>query len=172
MSMHLRELAAKDAPLMLEWMHDKSVVRDLQTDFGSKTLKDCERFIEASLTDNANIHLAIVNDSDEYMGTVSLKHINADTAEFGITVRKKAMGTGCSQYGMREILRIAFEELGLKSVFWCVSPDNGRAVRFYEKSGYKRIDMSGKSVEGYTRQQTDKYIWYEITDDEFSCGRK
>ena len=39
--MYLREFKQKDAPLMLEWMHDPSVVENLQTDFGSKTIEDC-----------------------------------------------------------------------------------------------------------------------------------
>lgn len=37
-----------------------------------------------------NLHLAIVDENDEYMGTVSLKNIEEDKAEFAITVRKNA----------------------------------------------------------------------------------
>ena len=36
--MKLRKLELKDAPLMLEWMHDETVVEDLHTDFASKTI--------------------------------------------------------------------------------------------------------------------------------------
>ena len=41
-----------------------------------------------------NIHMAITDDNDEYMGTVSLKNINYidSFAEFAITVRRTAMG--------------------------------------------------------------------------------
>ena len=39
--MHLRRLERKDAPLMLEWMHDRNVIKDLNTDFASKTIDDC-----------------------------------------------------------------------------------------------------------------------------------
>ena len=38
--MHLRRLELKDAPLMLEWMHDTSVVGLLRTNFASKTIED------------------------------------------------------------------------------------------------------------------------------------
>ena len=38
-------LQAKDAPFMLEWMHDMSVVGALKADFTKKTLADCEAFI-------------------------------------------------------------------------------------------------------------------------------
>ena len=46
--MRLRKLELKDAPLMLEWMHDETVVKDMQADFSSKTLEDCNHFILSS----------------------------------------------------------------------------------------------------------------------------
>ena len=42
--MRLRKLEIKDAPAMLEWMQDRSVVADMNTDFSSKTLEDCALF--------------------------------------------------------------------------------------------------------------------------------
>lgn len=137
--MQLRKLKIEDAPLMFEWMHDDSVVHNLYTDFASKTIEDCMQFIESSWKSDDALNLAIVSDSDEYMGTVSLKYINrvSKDAEFAITVRKIAMGKGYSQYAMTEIIRIAFDQLKLNTVYWCVSKKNLRAMRFYEKMGYK-----------------------------------
>ena len=45
--MKLRKLQAKDALLMLEWMHDDTVVHYLREDFAAKTKDDCIRFIES-----------------------------------------------------------------------------------------------------------------------------
>ena len=159
--MKLRKLELKDAPWMLEWMHDKSVVEDLRTNFLSKTMEDCVSFIQNSLDDKENWNVAIVDDEDVYMGTVSLKNIKADSAEFGITIRSCAMGQGYSIWAMREALRIGFEEYGVQKIYWCVSPDNKRACRFYDKNGFKRViaeqlDM----IEGYTQEQIDAYVWY------------
>ena len=66
--MKLRKLELKDAPLMLEWMHDDDVVQNMKTNFKIKTLEDCEQFINESKVNNANLHLAIVDEFDEYMG--------------------------------------------------------------------------------------------------------
>ena len=118
--MLLRRLELKDAPLMLEWMHDKNVTNNLRTDFASKTLQDAEGFIRWSWDDRENVNLAIVPDEDEYMGTVSLKHIEDGSAEFAITVRAEAMGRGYSWFGMESIIEKAFNEYGLESVYWCV----------------------------------------------------
>ena len=38
--MKLRELKISDAPLMLDWMHDEDVVKDLKKDFKSMAIYD------------------------------------------------------------------------------------------------------------------------------------
>ena len=162
--MKLRKLELKDAPLMLEWMHDQSVVQDLRTNFLTKTMNDCENFIRASWDDEKNLNLAIADATDIYMGTVSLKNIRGTWAEFGITIRACAMGKGYSKAAMEEILRVGFEELGLEQIYWCVSPENQRAVRFYDKNGYKRVDAKQlKITGGYSQEQIAFYLWYLVT---------
>lgn len=159
--MYLRKLELKDAPLMLAWMHDKSVVAKLHTDFASKTITDCENFIKSSLDDKNNINLAISNDTDEYMGTVSLKHIENGSAEFAITVRAEAMGKGYSWFGMESIIEKAFNEYGLDCVYWCVSRSNDRAVRFYDKHNFhEAVDIPKTVIERYSDLHDLK--WYSV----------
>lgn len=159
--MKLRNLELKDAPLMLEWMHDKSVVEDLRTNFLTKTIEDCENFIKNSWNDKNNWNVAITDEEDTYMGTISLKNIKENSAEFGITIRACAMGKGYSIWAMKEILNIGFQEKNLKKIYWCVSPDNKRAVRFYDKNEFRRVDAKVLDmIEGYTQEQIDAYVWY------------
>lgn len=141
--MYLRKLEQRDAAFMLEWMHDESVVCHLGTNFAAKTIHDCRNFIESSHADKENLHFAIANDADEYMGTVSLKHIDPVNrwAEFAITVRSAAMGKGYSRYAMEQILHQGLDVHGLVAIYWCVSPKNQRAVRFYDKHGYRRTEQ-------------------------------
>lgn len=170
--MKLRKLELKDAPLMLEWMHDKSVVEDLRTNFLKKTMEDCENFIRGSWDDKKNWNMAIVDESDTYMGTISLKNIQNRSAEFGITIRKAAMGKGYAIQAMREVLRIGFEEMKLEKIFWCVSPNNKRAVRFYDKNGFERADANQiDRIEGYTKEQIGSYLWY-LADKRTCDGKK
>lgn len=158
---YLRPLKLQDAQYMLEWMHDDTVVHDLKTDFSSKTVDDCISFIEQSKSDFKSIDLAIVDDNDEYMGTVSLKHISNEYAEFAIVVRKCAMGKGFSDFGMKSILNFAFGEYGLETVYWCVSVNNTRAIKFYDKHGFKEtIDIPIALVGQYC--EADALKWYFI----------
>lgn len=161
--MYLRKLELKDAPLMLSWMHDESVVENLHTNFASKTLEDCENFIQASQDMINDIHFAIVSDEDEYMGTVSLKHIDRinNSAEFAITVRKESMGRGYSWFGMEEIIEKAFSDFGLESVYWCVSRKNKRAVRFYDKHNFhEALDISKEILDRY--KGIEELKWYSV----------
>ncbi|MBO6129251.1 MAG: GNAT family N-acetyltransferase [Pseudobutyrivibrio sp.] len=159
--MDLRKLELRDAPLMLEWMHDEKIIEKLRTDFASKTLEDTEAFIKNSWADRSNIHLAIVSDEDEYMGTVSLKNIREGSAEFAITVRAVALGKGYSWVGMQMILEKAFKEYDLNSVYWCVSRDNKRAVRFYDKHNFhEALDIPEHIINEY--RMVPNLKWYSV----------
>lgn len=160
--MKIRKLRFKDAPLMLEWMHDDSVIRDMKTDFASKTLDDCLSFIKQSHDDSNNLHLAIVDDTNTYMGTVSLKHISCFSAELGIVVRKCAMGKGFSEFGIKNIIEKGFKQLRLKNIFWCVSPQNQRALKFYDNNKYQRSSIPKEAKDYYTVEELQHYIWYEV----------
>lgn len=170
--MYLRNLEMKDAPLMLAWMHDDSVVHNLHANFASKTISDCESFVQASSDASVDMHLAIASDTDEYMGTVSLKHIDRENgnAEFGITVRKEAMGHGYSWFGMEAIINKAFDELGLGCVYWCVSRDNERACRFYDKHNFhEALDISDDILARYAG--TENLKWYSVLKGDVLDGR-
>lgn len=163
--MRLRKLEARDAEYMLEWMHDASVVCDMQTDFQSKTLEDCKKFINQSYTDD-NIHMAVVDKNDEYMGTVSLKNIDRELlcAEFAITIRKCAMGKGYSRFAVQEIFKIGFDEIKLQYIYLYVNNHNLRAKKFYEKMRFPHMQdaaIKKKLIEKNNISLSD-VTWYII----------
>ena len=162
--MKIRKLELKDAPLMLEWMHDADVTEHLAANFASKTIKDAEGFIASAQDASEDLHMAIVSDDDEYMGTVSLKHIDKaeGDAEFAIAVRRCAMGRGYSWSGMEQIIQLGFSELGLRKVYWCVSRSNHRACRFYDKHGFKEDTAVREEI--LARYHNDSSLkWYAVT---------
>lgn len=156
---------------MLAWMHDKRVTKDLHSNFASKTIKDCEAFIRNSWADKENLNLSITSDADEYMGTVSLKHIEDGSAEFAITVRAESMGHGYSWFGMESIIEKAFNELELESVYWCVSRNNARAVRFYDKHNFhEALDIPQKVLKRY--EDVENLKWYSVLKGDELDARK
>ena len=91
----LRKLEKKDAPLMIEWMHDQDVNCNFRADFAHMTLEQSQNFVEHSF-DEESQNFAFVDENDEYMGTISLKHISETdkNAEYAVVTRKCAQGTG------------------------------------------------------------------------------
>lgn len=143
----LRDLNVKDAPRMLEWMHDENVLKGLQPEkFRSKTLEDCIHFIESSGDKQTNCHMAVVDEQDQYLGTVSLKMIDPEykDAEFSIVLRSDAHGRGYALRAMKDIIRIGFERYGLEEIYWNVLKRNTTAIKLYEKGGFEQMTAVSK----------------------------
>lgn len=123
---------------MLEWMHDKEDIRKaFRSPFEKATMESVIQFIDNSFSDE-NRHFAIVNGSDEYLGTVSLKAISQEdrSAEYAVVVRKAARGTGVAKLATKELLDYAFHTLGLHRVYLNVLEKNQHARHFYTKCGF------------------------------------
>jgi len=135
--MRLRNFKKKDVQGMLEWMKDDSI--NMFFAFDAKRIDEasCLTFINEAQSE-IDKHYAIVDDNDAYMGTVSLKNIDKKNshAEYAVALRKTAHGKGIAKIATDEILRIAFEDLGLDKVYLNVYAENKRAIAFYEKYGF------------------------------------
>lgn len=156
----LRNLEEKDATRMLEWMTDPAIIRFFRFDATKMTLESCKSFISESGKQPNCRHWAIVNENDEYLGTISLKEIEKDSAEYAISTRSCAHGTGAALAATRQILDIAFRELGLDRVYLNVLADNGRANAFYRKAGFRYTHTEENALE--IRGEKKSLNWYEI----------
>lgn len=135
--MKLRRLDDKDLPFMKEWMKDREITVNFRTSFEGFSDEMLLKFIRESYSEQ-NIHLAVVNEEDEYLGTISLKNINYidKNAEYAIVLRKKAIRKNVATKATEAILKLGFEELNLKKIYFNVYSENLRAVGFYEKMGF------------------------------------
>ena len=168
--MELRPLKEKDVDGMLEWMHDVDINRLFATDFGSFSREKVLAFIQSASDESNDVHRACVDDNDEYLGTVSLKNIDADAhkAEYAVSFRKCAHGSGAARFATLGILDYGFRELGLKRIYLNVLSDNARANRFYQKMGFIFEGTFTKHlfVDGALRDLN----WYRmLSEDFFRC---
>ena len=161
----LRPLEEKDAAGMLEWMTDPAIARFFRFDAASMTLDRCKGFIRGAGEQENCRHWAIVNEKDEYLGTISLKQIDKGSAEYAISTRGCAHGTGAAGEATRQILKIAFEDLGLNRVYLNVLADNGRANAFYRKAGFRYTHTEENALE--IRGEMKNLNWYEIGKEDY-----
>ena len=168
----LRRLIEKDVPLMLEWMHDIEVQKFFRKNMLEITEEQAIIFCKnAEITDKlsqgCSLHYAIVNEQDEYLGTISLKDINIEnkTAEYAISMRKCVRGKGVAKKATGILLKIAFEDFGLHRVYLNVFEDNVVARRFYEKCGFVHEGESRKHV--YLNGEYKTLEWYGMLKEEY-----
>lgn len=65
----------------------------------------------------------------------------------------------------RQILKIAFENLGLNRVYLNVLADNGRANAFYRKAGFRYTHTEENALE--IRGEMKNLNWYEIGKEDY-----
>lgn len=143
----MRRLKSEDYTGMAEWMRQKEITMYFKEEFSDYTEEKIKTFIRSSFNDT-NQHFAIVNECDEYLGTVSLKNIDFknENAEYAIVLRKVALHTGAARAGTQDILDYGFQTLGLNRIYLNVLAKNQRAVRFYNRFGFSKEDICRKHV--------------------------
>ncbi|MCD2492230.1 GNAT family N-acetyltransferase [Lacrimispora sp. NSJ-141] len=168
--MKLRLIEKKDVEKMLEWMHDPEVNCFFRFDAENMTKEKALNFIQESRNsaeEKKAFHFAVVNDEDEYLGTLSLKDIdwNARVAEFAISLRRSNQGKGLGTAATLEGLKYAFDVLNLERVFLNVLSDNVKAIRLYEKCGFSYEGEARNHV--MVKGKIKSLKWYAIQKNEF-----
>ena len=153
---------------MLEWMHNPTVQKSFGKDFSSMKLENCFNFIESSrFHDTDDLNMAISTESDAYVGTVSLKHIDHKTksAEFAIVIHPAFQGKGVGMQAMEQIAKIGFKVMGLEFIFLNVKKSNVAANGLYQKYGCKKIDekyLRDKGIHLFLPETNEEMNWYEF----------
>ena len=168
--MRLRKLEEKDAEGMLEWMQDPEIQKGFRFNAGQKDMQSVLDFIQHAgikLIDGEDIHYAIADENDEYLGTISLKNVKMTDkrAEYAISLRGKAQGKGIAMEVTQEILELAFRYYGLERVYLNVLEDNERAIRLYEKSGFVYEGAFRRHL--FLRGEYKTVRWYSMLREEY-----
>lgn len=166
----LRQLKIEDAEGMLEWMHDPDIAKAFSFNADDKNRETVLEFIRCAETapvDGRDIHYSITDETDEYLGTISLKSVDliAKKAEYAISLKKCAWGKGIAFQATLEILQRAFEEFGLERIYLNVLSDNQRAIRLYEKCGFIYEGEFRKHL--FLRGEYKSLKWYGMLKEEY-----
>lgn len=138
----LRAIEREDIPTFVRWFNDPEV-RDFILMHRPMSLAGEERWFEG-LADRTDDYVfaveALIDDRWVHIGNVGLENIDWKNSccTFGIALgEKQYWGQGYGAKATKTVLRYAFHELNLHRVELEVFDFNPRAIRCYEKAGFR-----------------------------------
>ena len=147
----LRAIEREDIPRFLRWFNDPEV-RKYLTMYRPLSRAEEERWVESLPSRREEIVLAIeVREGERWVhiGNIGLHRIDWKnrTATLGIVIgERKYWGRGYGTEAVRTMVRYAFEELGLNRVELETFSFNARAIRCYEKAGFRREGIRRRAL--------------------------
>ncbi len=138
--LYLRPLSLEDATqTYADWLNDPEVNEFLTTK--SATLESIRTYIQDQL-DQSDVEFygIFLTDGDTHIGTIKLEGIHPQEGHATITIMigdKAFWGAGYGPEAMRRLMRHAFDDLGLSEIRLGVLARNERAVRAYQKLGFR-----------------------------------
>ena len=159
----LRAMTRADLPTFVRWFNDPEVTSFLGGNMWPMSLESEERWFNRRVEEDA-LHaplcietIAPAGQSGVLIGNISLMHPSDRDrhAELGIVIGEKDYWSkGYGTDAIKTLLRYAFDELNYHKVLLRVYDFNQRAVRCYEKCGFK--------VEGRLRQHIFRHgQWHD-----------
>ncbi|MGE5529242.1 MAG: GNAT family N-acetyltransferase [Patescibacteria group bacterium] len=150
----LRPFTRDDLPSMVRWNNDPEVEYYVDCDL-PKTLPDCERWFRANIPSRDYRLYAIEDERGRLIGDLELDHISWRNreAEFRIRIGEKTYwNNGYGTAAVRKLLGLALTELGLHRIYLRVYRFNRRAIRCYEKCGFRKrglLRRTGRHAAGW-----------------------
>jgi RimJ/RimL family protein N-acetyltransferase len=156
----LRRHRPENLPAVVRWYRDPELARLTRYQTRPMSREEVERFFQARLLSPDSIAYAIHDGStDRLVGLTTFSALDADNGSvlFHITIGERdAWGRGLGTEATELMLEHAFERLGLHRVGLSVFSFNERAIRAYEKAGFR--------IEGRLREaiHRDGRYWDEV----------
>ena len=163
---YLSPIDVNDVEKFTEWLHDLEVTQHLTLYPHIISVENEKGFLERLSKEHT--YSIIDNDTNESIGNcgyAEIDHIN-QTAEIGIFIgNKKYWNRGYGKEALSLLLDYGFKALNLHNVFLRVYSFNGRAIKCYEKTGFK---IAGKKREALLRNgERHDIIFMDILRNEF-----
>ena len=107
--------------------------------------KEC-RWVQKKLAENAALFSMLEKDTGAFIGNIELMDIADGARELGIAITAAMQDRGYGTEAVRAVVEYGMDTLGLDRVFLKVFPDNARAIRVYEKCGFREYDRTESDV--------------------------
>jgi RimJ/RimL family protein N-acetyltransferase len=156
----LRHHTPANLPTVLRWYADPEIARLTRYSTRPMPTEEVERFFQSRLLSSESVAYGIhVRASGRLVGLTTFSALDPDNGSvlFHITIGERdAWGHGYGTEAAQLMLWLAFERIGLHRVGLTVFSFNERAIRSYEKAGFR---VEGRAREAIAR---DDRFWDEI----------
>jgi RimJ/RimL family protein N-acetyltransferase len=163
---YLSPIDQNDAEKFTEWLNDLEILVNLQLYNGQVNLES-ERTILGELSKEHNYSI-IANETNELIGEcglLAIDHVN-QIAETGIFIgNKNYWNKGYGTEALTLLLDFGFKALNLHNIQLRVYEYNKRAIKSYEKIGFKKIGIRREAV--YRNMERHGIIYMDIVSKEF-----
>ena len=95
------------------------------------------QWVQSRLAEKASVYSMLEKTSGRFIGNVELMDLTDTEAELGIALTAEMQGRGYGTEAVRAITAYALDHWKLKRLFLRTAPGNARAIRVYEKCGFR-----------------------------------
>jgi RimJ/RimL family protein N-acetyltransferase len=138
---YLRAVDVDDVDNFVTWLNDEEVRQYLSMTSPFNKTREKE-FVDGLYKDDNNIILGIVlKENDNLVGNIGLHKISRThrNAELGIFIGDKSCWSkGYGTEALKLVIKYGFNQLNLHRIYLDVFDFNTRAMRTYEKAGFKK----------------------------------
>ena len=166
--LYLSPINIEDVEKYTEWLNDLNVTINLSFSPYIFSLEREKEALEKLSKEGYNFSIVSLS-KDELIGSCGLSEVNHinRTAEAGIFIGdKNYWNKGYGTEAMNLLLDYAFNLLNLNSVFLRVHSFNKRAIKCYEKCGFKEIGMRREAY--IVGNKKYDHIYMDILASEFN----
>ncbi|MCR5664172.1 MAG: GNAT family N-acetyltransferase [Oscillospiraceae bacterium] len=103
-------------------------------------------WVRKKLAEKAPLFSMLEKDGGAFVGNIELMDATESEAELGIAITADKQNLGYGTEAVAAVTRYTLETLGLRRIFLKAYPDNLRAIRVYEKCGYRETGRTEEDV--------------------------
>ena len=104
------------------------------------------QWVQKKLAEGAALFSMLDKDTGAFIGNIEFMDIHDGAGELGIAITAAMQDKGYGTEAVRAMVEYGMDTLGLDRVFLKVFPDNARAIRVYEKCGFREYDRTESDV--------------------------
>ena len=108
------------------------------------------RWVREKLEAKAPVFSMLEKESGAFIGNIELMNPTDSEGELGIAITAKKQDMGYGTEAVIAIVNYGLKHLKMKRIFLRADPANARAIRVYEKCGFREFD------------RTDRHVYMEI----------